>query len=1350
MIVTFTAQLPDDTALTVAGHLAQWGYSVLYVDWNPDESRDPSASLLAEPGDPLAAVVRTPLPGGGVLGTLASIGFDRVEGDWAAAYVDHLGDLLEACTERWRTVYEIVVVRDAAVGHPSRGVAVAHLPDAVVVDRRGIGAASLASASDARHLLPYGRAELLVLPIHGQVEDVEHWTLTWVHATVRPEQVATLAQGDSRVLAALLANGFAGTDLLVADPEAYVFAAEHRDGFVEAARAVRPELALLAPDAGLDGVLRDLLCAQPTPVARLRAALVSDAEIESWVSRLMDDPEYRPVDAQPTRTEGLPARHVCPVDGNYVWYRHGDEPVPRCADHPVVLEPAPIIRRIDPFQLWLAIADRVREWTATGEPGVRTPAELENEALDLLAATSTVDAAGPAATVALSELQRAELLSRDAGRAARERALSLFTLLRDEEGAVPKLLWHDVNALLDSDPEAVLRAAGELWRAAGDRDAPGLAAWAAALVTGPGLNAELLQNRVNNLIGLDTETGDYAHLAEAVFVGRTAVGALDRPFDTAGSALAATTAFGMIRWHALSGDAEILDEAIELLRTEAAADYTWSEVPAVLVSALTQRASATGSWVDIDEALAIGSAVAHLDPSDTLAASLSTAHLTAFGLTGRFVDLDRAVDLARSAVDHKSRNLRPRQANLAGALHARYRATRQLRDLAAAIDLYRESAKDASMSTRLAVRANLADALLDRYHRTGERWALREAADSAVDVVERTPVTDPAYPGRLATVAAVHELRGQSAEAVDLYLRVAQVSPPGDPDTPERVFPLIQLLLDSGTDEHLSEARDLATRLVTATPADTPTRARASILLGDTLRARGEAAADTYRSAAQALGAASETRVQAAVRWARAAEDEGRHQDAVWAWGAAVDAVLRLASVGVDVETREHLLAEWANVPREAAAHAIASGDPMTALEFLESGRTVLWNQAIDLRGDYSALAIAAPDTAARLTELAGVLAHPGDRDGGTVLRLAREWEHLVTRARTHPGFADFLRRPKADQLVKALGERTVVVLNAAGTRCDALVVSGTGVRVMPLPVAPSEVVAATETMRAPMHRALPIVLPWLWEHVAQPILDTLALPPGSPLWWCPTGSFTLLPVHAAGASDDSVHDRVVSSYTSTVTALVRAIARPGRSEGTATFVGVDHLPGSDLAVLSAVPQEANTFENAVGRRPDELLGAQATKAAVRTAAAGASVLHLACHAQPSPTNPRDSGLELWDGRLTVSELAADLATPPDLVYLSACHTAATGPTLPDEAISIAAAFLVAGSRNVVGTLWAVGDRDAAAAASYFYAALRWSGDPARALHDAVTELRAQFPKRPAVWASYVHMGGGKVVDMDT
>jgi hypothetical protein len=44
-------------------------------------------------------------------------------------------------------------------------------------------------------------------------------------------------------------------------------------------------------------------------------------------------------------------------------------------------------------------------------------------------------------------------------------------------------------------------------------------------------------------------------------------------------------------------------------------------------------------------------------------------------------------------------------------------------------------------------------------------------------------------------------------------------------------------------------------------------------------------------------------------------------------------------------------------------------------------------------------------------------------------------------------------------------------------------------------------------------------------------------------LWWCPTGPFTFLPIHAAGMYNDGepqcVSDYVVSSYTPTISALL-------------------------------------------------------------------------------------------------------------------------------------------------------------------------------------------------------------------
>jgi hypothetical protein len=42
-------------------------------------------------------------------------------------------------------------------------------------------------------------------------------------------------------------------------------------------------------------------------------------------------------------------------------------------------------------------------------------------------------------------------------------------------------------------------------------------------------------------------------------------------------------------------------------------------------------------------------------------------------------------------------------------------------------------------------------------------------------------------------------------------------------------------------------------------------------------------------------------------------------------------------------------------------------------------------------------------------------------------------------------------------------------------------------------------------------------------------------------VWWCPTGCFAHLPIHAAGADDKWCSDYVVSSYTPTISSLIGA-----------------------------------------------------------------------------------------------------------------------------------------------------------------------------------------------------------------
>ena len=98
-----------------------------------------------------------------------------------------------------------------------------------------------------------------------------------------------------------------------------------------------------------------------------------------------------------------------------------------------------------------------------------------------------------------------------------------------------------------------------------------------------------------------------------------------------------------------------------------------------------------------------------------------------------------------------------------------------------------------------------------------------------------------------------------------------------------------------------------------------------------------------------------------------------------------------------------------------------------------------------------------------------------------------------------------------------------------------------------------------------------------------------------------------------------------------------------------------------------------------------------------------------------------------------------------DFAFLSACKTATGGITLPDEAITLAAALHYTGYRHVIGTLWSIYDETAAAVASQVYGRLTESGsfDPggaASALHAAVRSLR-DGGQPLSHWTPFTHTG---------
>ncbi|MGH3900929.1 MAG: CHAT domain-containing protein [Pseudonocardiaceae bacterium] len=426
-------------------------------------------------------------------------------------------------------------------------------------------------------------------------------------------------------------------------------------------------------------------------------------------------------------------------------------------------------------------------------------------------------------------------------------------------------------------------------------------------------------------------------------------------------------------------------------------------------------------------------------------------------------------------------------------------------------------------------------------------------------------------------------------------------------------------------------------------------------------------------------------------------------------------------------------------------------------------------------------------------------------------MALAREWDELVEQVRKLDGFEDFLRSPTLRTLLPAAVGGPIAIVNVSRWRCDALVVTTDGVRPRELPeltlqtaverantylhtlqdaeqaaVAHDAALAAAQDAPSPATireqvRAAQVVLDaaartdamlretqeWMWDTIASTVLDELGLtdvpPSDGPwprMWWCPTGPLTLLPLHTAGyhAATDvgtprTVIDRVVSSYTPTVRALLEA--RTERPDGNADsgegvdrdrmlLVTVKDVPGQPT--LHAVDHERAVLQALMApERCTPLEGPAATRDAVDRELPAHRWVHFSCHGDQNLAEPSLGGLLLHGSMLTVADITAR-EFHGDFAGLSACKTAVGGVDLLDEAITLAAALHYTGYRHVVASLWSVESTTSAEVFEALYGDLIQHGrldsdNAALALHRAVRTIRGKSPDEPRLWTPFTHTG---------
>ncbi|KAF8869393.1 CHAT domain-containing protein, partial [Infundibulicybe gibba] len=752
---------------------------------------------------------------------------------------------------------------------------------------------------------------------------------------------------------------------------------------------------------------------------------------------------------------------------------------------------------------------------------------------------------------------------------------------------------------------------------------------------------------------------------------------------------------------------------------------------------------------------------------------------------GDVADMESALHYAQAALN----NVSPGDPLIISIQHAmavlyrtKYRRLQEVTDLEAAISLSKAVvAATPNNHDQIGARLTLLAALhSDRYHKLGDREDRSAALRLYISSVELTPADHPDLPTFQSRLAIEYSnkyamLREEEyLEAALKYMSASvEATPPGHRQRGYRESLLAQFHAQKSDSFRAPEDRE-----------------------------RG---LSYFRSAINAPNMAPSELWDAARSWAAFA-DTNQLPEALEAYTIALRTLPELLWLGSNISTRHESLVRHnvTSTTMQAVAASIHFGNLELAVEFLEQSLAITFQQLLDLREEFSALEAAHPELSTRLTDVSMELRKIAIINGGNdsdlpiaterinsdrQRRLATERDSILREVRKLESFENFLLPVPYSGLRDVSAHGPVIMVNCTSKRCDVLILLHPDKPIQRTPLKWSLVEEAEANLgklraalgvgvdgegsrgtrygRAVVHQkpdpkqAFGEVLAWLWAMVVSPVFECLravriqfapwtvietCLQNGfndGRLWWCPTGPFTYLPLHAAGPPND-----FIQSYTSTLSALLDArknqIAE--RKQPSVMVVALSQLAGGK-ASLPSVKEELLKIEATVGQRNVAVLANnQATLANVEAALPQSTWLHLACHGQQNIQDPLKSGLLLYDTKLELGKLMTTPLPHAEFVFMSACETAMGDPKMTNESLHLAGGMLFAGFKAAIGTMWSINDQDGPPVAEAVYNHTWGQGklpsvtDTAEALHIAVNKLRSQNVP-PHRWVPFIHIG---------
>ncbi|KAJ1302915.1 hypothetical protein OPQ81_003213 [Rhizoctonia solani] len=853
------------------------------------------------------------------------------------------------------------------------------------------------------------------------------------------------------------------------------------------------------------------------------------------------------------------------------------------------------------------------------------------------------------------------------------------------------------------------------------------------------------------------------------------------------------------------GELDDIEKAIEYnsiaLNLTPDGDPQWTNALINLGASHLHRFEHLDDLIDIAKAIEYQSQALSWTPKDhshfsSLLDNLGASLAKRFKRLGALEDIEKAIEyqfraLASTPDDHL--HLRIRLVNLGLSHRHRFQGLGELGDLEKAIE-YQSRAlavtpdDHSDLPTLL---DNLGACHNLRCGHLGELGDIEKSIEYHSRAIALTPDGHSRLPSWLGHLGGsyfllFHHLGRPSdlQKSIDYHSRAVALTPDRHQDFTRHLTNLGEsysrrfLLLGDRND--MEKAYECKKRSLSVTPDGHPTLPGQHYSLAELLLA------------CQSSTGAPRDKFQYSYAWAKRASKISA-LNCIEAYQTTIDLLPQFIWLGATTNQRYENLQTTGKLAVEAAAAAIRSSNYSLALEWLEHARCVVWNQSLMLRSPLDQLHSVNPDLATRLQIVANQLHHAGSesRESRAIApgsltpeqiaqehrRLAKEHHELLSQARKLPGLEDFLQPVKANSLIHAARNGPVVVINCHEDRCDALVIlpQQDQVHSIPLPDFSQEI---AEYLRSEMQSSLrykgfrqrkPVledefrreegfgeVLTLLWYGIVKPVLDFLGYTHNVPtgdlphVTWCPTGTISFLPLHAAGDYDQPhsrVFNYVISSYTPTLTALLTSTPSSLSLDTKILAVGQEgtpgqgHLPGTarELAFVNQHTQGRVQYS--------KLVDNQATTTAVLDAMEQHDWVHLACHAHQNLGNPTESGFFLHDAVLDLASINRRSFKNKGLAFLSACQTAKGDEKLPDEAVHLASGMLMAGYTSVIGTMWSVMDEDAPLVADKVYGQLMkdgkiGNGETGKALHNAVSELREKVGEKEfGRWVPYIHIG---------